>query len=272
MRRFEGQQGFDVLILSPVAAGVGLTVTQANHVIHFMRHWNPAKEDQATDRVYRIGQERPVHVYYPLCTSEGFATFDQRLDELLSQKRRLAESALFPTLYGEVKPADLWSLVEDTPASSGQPLDGRMVHTLDSEHFLATVALLHEKQGYSVSRTAPPHLGASLLARKGSEVHAIMAKWARFGPLSQQGVLEVVSGTPYYAQREEGIVKPMVACNREFSDEARRTAKAKGVILWEATHVMQALKRFPVHLAEVEQRIAEWAASQEEYLDEDVLR
>ena len=57
--------GFDVLIISPKAGGVGLTLTAANHVIHLSRWWNPAVEDQATDRAYRIGQTRNVTVYLP---------------------------------------------------------------------------------------------------------------------------------------------------------------------------------------------------------------
>ena len=58
---FQAQRGaFDAMILSPRAGGVGLTLTSANHVIHLSRWWNPAVEDQCTDRVYRIGQERTV--------------------------------------------------------------------------------------------------------------------------------------------------------------------------------------------------------------------
>lgn len=53
---------FGVMVLSPIAAGVGLTITSANHVFHYGRWWNPAKEEQATDRVHRIGQTRPVTV------------------------------------------------------------------------------------------------------------------------------------------------------------------------------------------------------------------
>src|SRR5699024_5283677 len=53
---FNKKSGFDILILSPKAAGTGLTITSANHVIHYTRWWNPAVENQATDRVYRIGQ------------------------------------------------------------------------------------------------------------------------------------------------------------------------------------------------------------------------
>ena len=63
---FQSQQGFNVIIMSPVAAGMGLNVTAANHVIHYSRHWNPAKENQATDRAYRIGQTKDVCVYLSL--------------------------------------------------------------------------------------------------------------------------------------------------------------------------------------------------------------
>ena len=65
IEHFSQAPGFQVLILSPFVAGVGLTITGANHVIHYGRWWNPAVESQATDRVYRIGQERPVHVHLP---------------------------------------------------------------------------------------------------------------------------------------------------------------------------------------------------------------
>jgi SNF2 family DNA or RNA helicase len=92
--RFQSHAGFSVLVLSPVAAGVGLNIQQANHVIHYMRHWNPAKEDQATDRAYRIGQERDVTVYTPTVVGNGWISFDERLDELLEKKRAIAANML----------------------------------------------------------------------------------------------------------------------------------------------------------------------------------
>lgn len=64
--RFQAEEGFNVIIMSPIAAGVGLNVTKANHIVHYTRHWNPAKEEQATDRAYRIGQQKDVFVYYPM--------------------------------------------------------------------------------------------------------------------------------------------------------------------------------------------------------------
>lgn len=104
---FQGKPGFGVIIMSPIAAGMGLNVTAANHVIHYSRHWNPAKESQATDRAYRIGQNKDVYVYYPMAVSSNFKSFDVTLDELLSRKIVLASSTIFPTDRIEVRPEDL---------------------------------------------------------------------------------------------------------------------------------------------------------------------
>ncbi len=90
--------GFDVMILSPKAGGVGLTITAANHVIHLSRWWNPAVEDQATDRVFRIGQTRPVTVHIPLAIHPDVdlrdGSFDYNLDKLLERKRAMATRLL----------------------------------------------------------------------------------------------------------------------------------------------------------------------------------
>ncbi|MEO5606089.1 MAG: DEAD/DEAH box helicase [Polaromonas sp.] len=91
---FQRKPGFNVIILSPLAVGFGVNIQAANHVVHFTRTWNPAKEDQATARAYRIGQTRTVKVYYPGVISEKFPSFDVRLDQLLSSKRKLATDIL----------------------------------------------------------------------------------------------------------------------------------------------------------------------------------
>lgn len=95
---FNRSDGFGVLILSPKAAGTGLTITGANHVIHYTRWWNPAVENQATDRVYRIGQEREVHVYYPIIKSNrGGQTVEEIVDSLITKKKELAENIIVPS-------------------------------------------------------------------------------------------------------------------------------------------------------------------------------
>lgn len=108
---FQAVDGFNVIIMSPVAAGMGLNVTAANHVIHYSRHWNPAKEDQATDRAYRIGQTKDVFVYYPMAVRTDIKSFDETLDDLLSRKTSLATSTIFPTERVEVKQEELGQML-----------------------------------------------------------------------------------------------------------------------------------------------------------------
>lgn len=93
IKAFQEKPGFGVIILSPLAVGFGVNIQAANHVIHFTRTWNPAKEDQATDRAYRIGQTKDVYVYYPVVTAD-FVTFDMKLDKLLNWKRSLSDDML----------------------------------------------------------------------------------------------------------------------------------------------------------------------------------
>lgn len=101
---FQRKDGFNVIILSPLAVGFGVNIQAANHVVHFTRTWNPAKEDQATARAYRIGQTRVVTVYYPGVVSERLISFDVTLDKLLGKKRALASDML--NGCGELKVAD----------------------------------------------------------------------------------------------------------------------------------------------------------------------
>jgi SNF2 family DNA or RNA helicase len=86
-------------ILSPFVAGIGLTIVEANHVLHYGRWWNPAVESQATDRAYRIGQPKEVSVYLPILRDPSGRishSFDERLDMLMDKKHRLAEDFLRP--------------------------------------------------------------------------------------------------------------------------------------------------------------------------------
>ncbi|MER7474980.1 C-terminal helicase domain-containing protein, partial [Micromonospora sp. NPDC000018] len=89
VRRFDAGEA-PVFLLSLRAAGTGLNLTRADHVVHYDRWWNPAVEDQATDRAYRIGQTRPVQVHRLI--AEG--TVEDRIAALLAGKRELAEAVL----------------------------------------------------------------------------------------------------------------------------------------------------------------------------------
>jgi SNF2 family DNA or RNA helicase len=87
--RFQADDGnVPVFILSLKAGGVGLNLTAANHVFHYDRWWNPAIENQATDRAFRIGQTKTVHVHKFVCTG----TLEERIDQMIEQKMELAEN------------------------------------------------------------------------------------------------------------------------------------------------------------------------------------
>jgi SNF2 family DNA or RNA helicase len=89
VQRFqEERRGALLFILSLKAGGVGLNLMAANHVFHFDRWWNPAVEDQATDRAFRIGQTRNVQVHKFIC----IGTLEERIDQMIEQKKYLAES------------------------------------------------------------------------------------------------------------------------------------------------------------------------------------
>jgi len=89
IERFQSDgHGPPFFVLSLKAGGLGLNLTAANHVFHFDRWWNPAVEDQATDRAYRIGQTRDVLVHKFLC----IGTVEENIDALIESKKALAES------------------------------------------------------------------------------------------------------------------------------------------------------------------------------------
>jgi superfamily II DNA or RNA helicase len=109
---FQRDDGPPFFVLSLKAGGTGLTLTAASHVIHFDRWWNPAVENQATDRAFRIGQKRNVLVHKFVCRG----TIEERIDALINDKRSLAESVLgaeggAETLLTEMSNAELLQFV-----------------------------------------------------------------------------------------------------------------------------------------------------------------
>jgi SNF2 family DNA or RNA helicase len=90
VERFQSANGPPIFILSLKAGGTGLNLTQANHVFHFDRWWNPAVENQATDRTFRIGQTRNVQVHKFICAG----TLEEKIDEMIESKKEVAEKVI----------------------------------------------------------------------------------------------------------------------------------------------------------------------------------
>ena len=86
VEHFNGEEYVPYMVLSLKAGGVGLNLTAANHVIHFDRWWNPAVENQATDRAFRIGQTKNVMVHK--FVTEG--TIEEKIDLMIEEKQKLS--------------------------------------------------------------------------------------------------------------------------------------------------------------------------------------
>jgi len=110
VRRFQEDEAVPFFVLSLKVGGAGLNLTAASHVVHFDRWWNPAVENQATDRAFRIGQTKNVLVHKFVCRG----TVEEKIDDLIESKRRLSEDLLEGSaelLLTEMKDEDLLELV-----------------------------------------------------------------------------------------------------------------------------------------------------------------
>jgi superfamily II DNA or RNA helicase len=110
VKRFQEDESVPFMVLSLKAGGTGLNLTAASHVVHFDRWWNPAVENQATDRAFRIGQHRNVLVHKLVCPG----TIEERIDRLIAGKQDLAEEVLSDAAaasFTEMSDAELMALV-----------------------------------------------------------------------------------------------------------------------------------------------------------------
>jgi len=110
VRRFQDDESVPFFVLSVKAGGTGLNLTAASHVIHFDRWWNPAVEDQATDRAFRIGQTKNVLVHKFVCRG----TVEEKIDDLIESKKRLSKDLIEgggELLLTEMKDDELLKLV-----------------------------------------------------------------------------------------------------------------------------------------------------------------
>lgn len=181
VERFRKSDGFNILILSPDVAGIGLTIVEANHVIHYGRWWNPAKESQATDRVYRIGQSKDVHVYYPIARHpQGlFQTFDEKLDDLLRRRKQLASDFLTP-----MPPEDELQkeLLQSLGVGYGDPPHEQVITCEDLskltwDRFESLVGLIEMRYGRQIWLSPKSgDGGVDVVARLGSEIRLIQCK------------------------------------------------------------------------------------------------
>lgn len=264
--KFSARQGFDVIILSTLAAGAGLNVTAANHVFHFTRAWNPSKESQATDRAFRIGQERDVFVYCPTVVAEDFCTFEVRLDQLLKRKAGLAgatldDGGLTSMLNGTAKDVNLRDLVSD--GGVGEVIPKRYltmddVDRLDGYGFEILCCLLWGKRGFQA--TVTPKRGGDggidVVALKGRDGELLQCKSSKSGAVGWDAVKEVTAGAARYQARFRGTrFRKAAVTNQNFTCSATAQAEANQVDLITRARLEELLAAHPVSNHELDDRL-----------------
>lgn len=256
IKAFQEAKGFCVIILSPLAVGFGVNIQAANHVIHFTRTWNPAKEDQATDRAYRIGQTRDVFVYYPVVVADDFLTFDAKLDALLDWKRGLSTDMLNGT--GELRPSDFSDLgaPDGGNAFGDESITSDDLGVLDANAFEAFCALLWSKMGYRNTRRTPKSGdgGIDVVAISGKFGVLIQCKSSSLDgkTLGWEAVKDVVAGAAGYAARFPSVRFSLVAVtNRHFNGTARAQAEVNHVELIDLDGLTERLRETPIKRGEL---------------------
>ena len=259
---FQNTDGFNVIIISPEAAGIGLNITSANHVIHLSRPWNPAKEDQATDRVYRIGQKQDVFIHIPLAVHPMFdndickGTFDIKLHCLLEQKRELSKSVLLPTIIEDKE----WQLIGEEilglrVEEEKNIFSVNIIDKISPLIFEKVVAALYRKMGYQVQLTPQSYdQGADIVAiihgKKGNSL-LIQCKHTKDPNKSQNqsGVQEILEACSAYQKEYDIKFKPVVVTNSyKFTESAIKIAKENNVELIERNDLLSLLDKYKIDI------------------------
>lgn len=245
---FRKSNGFDVIILSPEVAGVGITLTEANHVVHYTRLWNPAKEAQATDRAYRIGQSKDVYVYYPILTYEKkeekiFSceqeyidyfenlstkgkTPEEKLNRLLVRKKNMLNNFFLAAGESKVDVANEWD--EEECKENGHVTLYDVMNVLKPDEFEALCSLIYKKKGYKTFLTVKSgDKGVDVVIEKDSKYSLIQCKLLTSKNLTKEALSEVYGATKIYSshlniQVENKVVistaESITADTREFSE------------------------------------------------------
>ncbi len=234
---FKKKQGFNVIILSPLAAGVGLTINEANHVIHLERHWNPAKEDQASDRVYRIGQTKDVYIHHiisKLPDEMKKRSFDEGLNQLIMNKKTLSNDTLIPT--NAVSEKDLATSIFDTAENSVKS-EFENIDNMTFDEFEFYVKEMFNAKGYSSSLTekVPSEFGADVIAIKDDEIIAIQCKHSRVGAkINKEAIRQLHSeAKPHYKP-----TKLIAITNSYFNTNAINLAKVHNVEIIDRSNIL----------------------------------
>lgn len=254
--RFEGKESFDVLVMSPVAAGVGLTIVSANHVIHLERHWNPAKEAQATDRVYRIGQTKDVSVYYPILLHPESDSFDVNLNRLLMSKQGLKDAIIVPSPVSEQELTGSGMFgTGHSVKESALTIDD--VDALSWEMFEALVTCLfsHDCKEAILTKGGRDKGADTVVIESDDSLTVVQSKHTKNTQRldGYKAITEAYGAGPHYSKKlgREVKKKYVITNAKSYSGEGVQHAKTYGVELLARKDIVEMLKERKVKMSDV---------------------
>jgi hypothetical protein len=263
IRRFQTDNSVNFIVLSPEVAGVGLTLVEANHVIHYGRWWNPAKEAQATDRAYRIGQERDVHVYYLIAKDpQGeFRTFDEKLDALIDKRMKMARDFLLPLPdEGQMAGEIYREIFGDAGPSNTEvrPITADGLRMLTWDRFESLISLLEECSGNrAVVTPRAGDMGVDVVSVRGNIVRLIQCKHSRTdGELGADVIDETINGFDNYRAHffNSGnyTLRPVLATNGNVPRTIALQCKQRGIELMDLKTISDLLAKHSVTMANID--------------------
>jgi len=242
---FQTDEKDRVLLMGVGSGGLGITLTRANHVFHFDHWWNPAVVDQATGRVYRIGQHRPVFAN-SLYTSD---TIEERIADLLNKKREL-----FRDVFGELEDTQVGERLsdEDLFGLFDLPVPGRAQASgaieLTPTEFEDLVQRLFTALGYNVSVTKRSHDGGIDLegASSGFGGGRVVVQCKRYAGTVGVAVVRELLGV---MSHDASIVQGFLVTTGKFSREARDFAQGQRTRLIDGIELEMLIEKYGVRQA-----------------------
>ncbi|MCK5716243.1 MAG: restriction endonuclease, partial [Thiomargarita sp.] len=250
---FQKANGFGIIVMSPIAAGVGLTITAANNVIHLERHWNPAKEDQATDRVYRIGQKRNVNVYIPILLHPSYNSFDLNLHHLLSRKIDLKDAVVTiqDIPFNEIANSSMFDCVQTNPPSTVrlQPEDLRRISWKIFEALVAE--LLVCEYGGDAYLTKHNDKGCDVVLISPKKNMLVQCKATSQMALRGDSFVREIQGAQTWYENKmatQFTFLTVITNAHSYSNEAKKIAKMYSVELFDYNWLKKRLQQHSIEL------------------------
>ena len=235
------EKGFNIMLLSPRAGGIGLTLTAANNVLHLERWWNPAVEDQCNDRVYRIGQKKDVKIYTPVCKHpiNELASFDMVLNSILTRKRNLSSSLFIPT---ELNPEEFSGMFSDNfsskRSSAFRPINIEESYLFEKgEDFENYIADNLHHAGFKVKKTPRSwDKGCDLLANFQEFSILCQIKQVQSDKVLLNGISEIIDAGNFYSSHMPTHLA-LLTNARAISGNEKKKANDNNVIVLNADHI-----------------------------------